>query len=223
MNSRADLVKAIEERLVTIGYRRLPLDKDAAALFFKPVQGVFLTLGIEVSARHRQTFTASFYLSPTFAWAYAPPNGFPLKGFRRIGVCLSPSQRKQIDPTATGQVVDVWWHGFTPENVEQFAHFVLVAEAKFLKDRALQKAVASCPAMRELLQDLAAVQRAHDDKSLAESALVEKVRRVSMVPSRWYHAAAKVAREQAPDYNHKDGVKMLAEESWLLSVEPHRD
>ncbi len=98
MKRTFDLIGSIHEHLAGTGYRRLPIKKDASALFFKPVSGLILTLGVEVSRRYSQTFTGSFYLAPTFSWAYAPPNGFPLKGFRRIGECLTPSQRKQIEP-----------------------------------------------------------------------------------------------------------------------------
>jgi len=217
MKRSFDLIGSIREHLAEAGFRQLPLKKEASALFFKPASGLFLTLGVEVSRRYRETFTGSFYLAPTFSWAYAPPNEFPLKGYRRIGECLTPSQRKQVEPDATAQQTDVWWHGFTPENAEQFAHFVTIAESKFLNTKGLVQSVKKSTAMRELLEQIAAVQQTYRQKTVANSPLVEKVRKEKTVPAKWYAAAAKVASERFQDYDHKDGIKMLAEESWLLS------
>jgi hypothetical protein len=70
--------------------------------------------------------------------------------------------------------------------------------------------------MRELMQQLLAVQQAVRAGTIAGSKVLEKVRKDASVPATWYSAAAKVASEQFEDYNHKAGVKMLAEESWLL-------
>lgn len=217
MKKSSRLVANIAEHLAGLGYRQLPINKSASALFFKRHGDVFLTLGIEISARYKEAFTGSFYLAPTFSWSFAPPNGFPAKAFRRIGECLSPSQRKKIEPRATPKQVDVWWYGFTPENTQQFADFVKVAESEFLNDKALAQAVKKSSAIRDRLRMFDEVRRSFAQGALADRKFVEKVKIDNGVPVEWYLAAAKVAREQFPECNQKHGIKMLAEESWLLS------
>jgi hypothetical protein len=217
MKNSSRLITAIAEHLAVIGYQQLSIRKAASALFFKRHGDVFLTLGVEISGRYKEAFTGSFYLAPTFSWAYAPPDGFPAKAFRRIGECLSPSQRKAIEPGATAKQVDVWWYGFTPANTRQFADFVKVAEPKFLNDKALVESVRKCTAIRDRLRMLDAVRHAFEQHSLVDRKLVEQVKMDKGVPVEWYLAAAKVAREQFPECNQKHGIKMLAEESWLLS------
>jgi hypothetical protein len=219
------LLGSLAEHLTDLGYQKLPIKKGgAAALFFKKGDGVFLTLGIEAFRRYKESFTGTFYLAPTLSWSYAPADGFPPEGYRRIGEALTPAQRKRIAPKAKN--ADVWWYGFTPENTLQFAHFVKIAESKFLTNAALVKSVKECDAIRDLLRMIGAVQceyrrmaSAGGDRASGarERELVAKVAKEKIVPSEWYLAAAKSAREQFPILNQKYGIKMLAEDSWLQS------
>jgi hypothetical protein len=210
------LLPALTELLVAEGYARLPLKLGASALFCKRRHGLFLTLGVEVSRHFGHRFTGSFYLAPIFSWAYAPPIGFPARAYRRIGECLTPRQRRQVEPDAPRAQVDVWWQGFTPENARQFAELASIAEAKLWKDRRLHQAVKTCAAVGERLEMFGAVAQELRRPRLAADPLLAEVRQEEQVPRRWYLAAASVAKRRFPDCYQKHGIKMLAEEGWLL-------
>lgn len=216
MASKNAFKTSLTGELGRIGYLPLPLDKGAYAMFFKKSGDLFLTLGCETSRTTKESFTGSFYLAPAFSWSYAPPEEFPEKAYSRIGEFLTPKERKEIDPSATAKQVDVWWKGFTPENAEGFAAAVAMAEKRLLQTKGLAGEARKAPAMMELLEHLQAVTEEVKKKGKLASKALEKVKRETAVPESWYAAAAKVAAERFKDYNHKDGIKMLAEEAWLL-------
>jgi hypothetical protein len=45
---------------------------------------------------------------------------------------------------------------------------------------------------------------------------LQRVKRVPVVPECWYQAAAALASRRFVDFDHKDGIEMLAEQAWLL-------
>lgn len=206
----------LDQCLKAIGYRRLPISKAAYALFFKKIDQLYLTLSIERSSKMPGRFTASFYLAPLLSWPYAPIDEFPMRAYRRIGECLTVQDRRKIEPDAEIETVDVWWKGYTLESVQQFTTFVPGAEKKFLSSKELQKKVLSCKAMVDLQSHLVAVKQEVDERKSMAHAILDKVKKEDHVPLNWYLAAANVAKLQHPLYYHKDGIKMLAEEAWLI-------
>lgn len=207
---------ALAKELELLGFKPLPFPKEAYALFHKKIGDLHLTLAIETSRLSKETFTGSLYFAPTFSWAYAPPNGFPEKAYSRIGPYLTPAERKEVVPTATAKQVDVWWKGFNPANASAFAKAAGKAANRMIATKGLADKVRKAPAMLELLEQLDAVRKAAGKSPRSTNRHLTKVKREAAVPEVWYLAAAALAAERFEDYNQKDGIKMLAEEAWLL-------
>jgi hypothetical protein len=211
--------EAMSREMEKHGFRPLPLSRSAYALFHKKATGgLHLTVGVESSRLAKQAFTLSFYLAPAFSWSYAPPDGFPQKAYARIGEVLTPAERRKVDAKAAGKQVDVWWKGFTPENAKAAVAIADKAAKRFLETRGLADEVRKAPAMRELVEQLEAVRQAAHGSPRSTNRYLAKVKREQLVPEVWYRAAGALAARRFEDYNHKDGIKMLAEEAWLLET-----
>jgi hypothetical protein len=211
-----NLSRALDQGLSRLGYTHVPFGRGIATLYCKQRNGVFLTLGVEKSRLYEQRFTASLYVAPALSWGFATPDGFPDKGYRRIGQILTLTERRRIEPRIGRREVDLWWKGFTPENAESFLALVPVVEARIWKDTRLLRAVKTCAAMAELLPMLAAVADEVGKGRRARGPDLGKPPKNKHVPPAWYGAAAAVAKRHYPEMAEPHGIAMLAEESWLV-------
>lgn len=216
MTTKNAFKEGLIQDLGTHGFRPLPLSKGAYLLLFQEAGDLYLTLGVETSRLSKEAFTGSLYLAPAFSWSYAPPDGFPEKAYARVGELLTPAERKEVEPTATAKQADVWWKGFTAGNARSFAEAAAKAAKRLLDTKGLADKARKAPAMRELMEQLEAVREAAKKSPRSANRHLAKVKREDGVPEAWYQAAAELAAGRFDDYNHKDGIKMLAEEAWLL-------
>jgi hypothetical protein len=206
----------LESGLLRLGYVRLPLSKGCILLCTKQLNNVYLSLGVERSRYRKNEWTGSFYLAPTLSWSYAPPGEFPEKAYRRIGECLSTSERKKFFPLIASKEIDVWWNEKNEHSVDSFLQAVEMAEKQFTKSKDLQERVIKSKSMRELLKQLIFVQNIIKVGRFKTNLILSKVKRNELIKDYWYQAAAQAAQDRFEEYYHKDGVQMLAEEAWLM-------
>ena len=218
MASRRQLLRSLLKRLQEQGYQSVPGPMSgAAAAFYKPVDQLFLTLGIQFSTRYTDRFTGAFYLSRSFEWAYVP-EGFPEEAYQRIGRFLTPEERARLLTPFFAQagVVDAWWVGFEESTVTAFIEAVKVTEPRFLRQSGLREAVLACDSLRrhrDLLEEVS--QTARTLTGPPPELVHQPGSYVKAAGPQWYWAAEVVLRHRAQKVN-RGSVGMVALDAWRV-------
>lgn len=144
-------LQEIGNGLFSFGYRTAePSPQNGIKLFYKPINDLFLTLGIESSKFYKGKFSGSFYLSKNLTWSYMPPS-FPREAYKRISSFLDDSERMILlssEYTEPG-VVDAWWN-YNTENISNFSRTIQLTEPRFLAQDNLLKKISNCPDTEEI-------------------------------------------------------------------------
>ena len=218
--SRRRLVEAVALGVGSLGYGRVagPVS-GALAVFYKRVDQLILTLGLEASAHYEARFTGSFYLSRSFEWAYVV-RGFPTAAYRRIGHFLTADERAEmLEPEfCEVGVVDAWWTGFTPERVSVFVRAVELAEPRFRAQSGLREAVLECEGLRRHRQMLDEVVHLVETGSAPEGGIFQPKQFPKDVPRDWFYGAELVLRRHRPESVNPKYVSLLALDAWRVAV-----
>jgi hypothetical protein len=214
--SKAAFLAKLEASIRGQGYLKVPgPPAPAAALFAKSAGGLILSLGIEFSRLYLEKFTASFYLSSSFCWSLSFPD-HPEAALRRIGSLLRIGERRRFVSARLGKrVVDVWWTGFTLDNVRLFAEAVSLAEPRFLSQPGLERRLREFKQLQEHRIRLDDVRRETSFfRRSAKGLTLQPKRYAKNVPAKWYWAAEKVARTLPAEYQNPNFVSMIALDAW---------
>lgn len=218
--SRRKLTETLSARLGGLDYDRvLGPTSGAAAVYYKRIDDLFLTLGLEFSTRYDDRFSGSFYLSQSLEWAYIV-RGFPRGAYQRIGHFLDAAERRRfLDPIFTEPgVVDAWWIGFTEGAAAAFVEAVQLAEPRFLGQKGLQDAVRQCEGLkchREILQEVA--RTAARLTSPPDGLDAQPKRYPQKVGREWFWAAEVVIGSRRPDVLRLNYVTLVALDAWRVA------
>src|SRR5262245_39039477 len=91
--SRRRVLAEIDRGLAEGGFQGVPGPAaPAGALFYKRVDDLVLTFGLEFHTIRPEAYTGSFYLSRTFTWSTTFA-GLPKAAFQRVGPFLPSEER----------------------------------------------------------------------------------------------------------------------------------
>jgi hypothetical protein len=221
MTSQRQAIRTLSGQLKVLGYLGVPGPvSGATSVLYRPVHGLVLTIGIQVSTRYANRFTASFYLSRSFEWGYLP-DGFPEQAYRRIGRFLSAEERTcLLDPffSQVG-VVDAWWIGFDKPVLSAFTEAVTLAEPRFVEQPGLVDAVSGCQALMRhecLLEEVASLAR--DMKQAPADLECQPSTYLKSAGAEWYWAAEVALRQQKREALKPQFVGMVALDAWRVET-----
>lgn len=151
--NRNKFKKEIEQRLTTLGYRKVILGSSVAdTLYLKVIDDqLYLTLGFTYSNFNLGKFTAAFYLSKITDWG-SVWDDIPPESYERIGSFLEASERLELleeEYTKNG-VVDSWWDMNDISALDKFLKAVQITEDRFLAQPGMILKVKQSSAVNEL-------------------------------------------------------------------------
>lgn len=215
--SKRKLLEGLGDGLRSLGYAPVPGPSGGcAALFYKCVDDLVLTLGVELSTRYKDRFTASLYLAPSFEWAYMPSD-FPRNAYQRVGLTLLPEERARLlDPLfAQEGVVDSWWIGFNELAIASFVGAVQLAEPRFLSQPALRDEIRRSEKMKKHVTMVARVLEIAERMVRCPDGLRYQPPRAHVaVPRKYYCAAEVVLSEMASEKITPAYVELIANDAW---------
>lgn len=218
--SRRKLTARLTEELEKLGYARRPGPSGGEVCFYKCLGRVVLTMGLEFSRHYEDRFTASYFLGPTFEWAYMLP-GYSARAYRRIGKLLSAEERERLLPPFFSQagVVDAWWVGFTEASACSFIETVRLTEPRFCDDPGLIDEALANEKMRLHVAMLRAIVELVSRGSPTASEFEYQPRRFpSGVPQPYFGAAEVVLRKAKPNMVSAQYVTLLALDAWRVAT-----
>lgn len=210
MNKRK-LIIELQNQLESDNYKKLPLTpKGAGGAFYKFIGSYFLTLGIEFSSFYEERFTGSFYLSKTFTWSYAPPRYFPTNGYCRVGDFLRKEERLELlSPEFLEKgIIDAWWIGFTPENIQLFIKAVNISEKRFLDQKDLYKGIDDSEVINKIIKVVEIFRIENTTFKIKNNG----------TDMNYIFEWVKITVNSNKDFNiwnHKKGIQFLTNEIWL--------
>lgn len=210
------LVAPVGTKLGDLGYARTPgADDVASGLFYKLVGELILTLGLEISSLYDARFTGSYYLGPSFEWAYMLPD-YPEAAFQRIAVFLTREERERLlEPEFHGsRVTDGWWLGFDHDAIESFAEAVSLTESRFVSQPGMREAISASEHMREHVELASHTLSLASKSTRNHGELAYQPKPDPIIPSEYYIAAELVLREAEPELISKEYVALLARDTW---------
>src|SRR5215472_10548696 len=216
---KSRFIKEISAYMAALHYGPVPGPlKTCAALFYKKIDDLVLTVGLEFSTRYKERFTASFYLSKSFHWGYMLP-GFPKRAFERFGKFLEAPERKHLlDPFfAQPGVVDAWWIGFTSGSVESFLEALRLTESRFVEQPGLSDEVRNCEELKKHLVMVGEVVSGRRALKGPPPNLVHQPSRYAPpIPREYYWAAELVLAKHEPGLASVSFTDLLAVDSWRI-------
>lgn len=219
--SRKALIEKAEKGLQPLGYKPLAgPTTGCAALFWKRVEDLNLTLGFEFSTRYKDRFTASWYLAQSFHWGYMLP-GFPTEAYRRVGATLPQSMRAELLESEFAKVgaVDAWWIGFNSRSMEAFLEAVRLDEPRFLAQPGLLERIHNCPEMQEHVGLVSRTKTLAKELTIAPRGMRHQSRSYfPAVPPPYYWAAETVLTEVLPKLVSPKYVELVAIDTWRLAT-----
>lgn len=146
--TRQRLSVLLASSISDLGYSQVAGNTYGAFLhLYKRVEsGLVLNLGMQSSRLFSESFSSSFYLSPTFTWGYSPPT-FPCGAYVRIGQFLRTDERARLlaPEYAKPGVRDAWWTPYSEDNVRLFCEALALVESRFLEQKEMIGAVLKSP------------------------------------------------------------------------------
>jgi hypothetical protein len=217
--SRRGVIETLSAALEDLDYGRVagPV-KGAAAIYYKAIDGLFLTLGVEFSTRYDDRFTGSFYLSRSLEWAYVV-RGFPMEAYQRIGHFLDSAERHRLlDPIFTEPgVVDAWWIGFTDSTVSAFVEAVRLTESRFLGQDGIRDAVLQSEGLKRHRDLLDEVARTTAALTAPPDVLIAQPKRYPAgVDPKWFWAAEVIISSRRPELLKPEYITLVALDAWRV-------
>lgn len=218
---KAKLIKNIQGALTKLGYLEF---KDtltgASGLFIKQVQnGLYLTLGLEISNYYDSKFSASYYLSKTTRWG-SVWGDIPKESYERIGHFLTKEERlRYLDKDHNkGKITDAWWNGNEDSSIKSFLEVVKITEKRFLKQEGLLSAIENSSEIRELADYASSVIKMIDSggSNITDYKFVPP-KPIDDIPIEWFEAAENVIFNNSGILN-ANTVKLLAADAWRQSL-----
>ena len=215
--TKKELVKRVALGLKAMGYYEIEgALTGSAALFYKQFSGLILTLGLELSTRYKEKFTASFYLSPSFHWSYLP-KGFPKAAYQRIGRFLTIEERLRLLDRSFSEpgVLDAWWGGFQEDVVRHFLEAVQLSEPRFLEQPGLINEILSCEEIIKHMDMISqTISTANNLKEKPSGLSAQPRRLAAKTPAQYFWAAEIVLSTSEPDLVSSSYVQLLAVDAW---------
>jgi len=138
--TKKQLIKHFKEGLKSLGYSEMRESQLGTAGFFcKSLDdGMYLTLGLEISHLYECRYTASFYWSMTTQWSTIGGD-IPKDCYCRINKLMSEHEKEK----AFGNDPLCWWNRLDNQSVDTFLHSIKVTELRLLcngdlKERIIQ-------------------------------------------------------------------------------------
>jgi hypothetical protein len=219
-STKKRLARAVTSGIDALGFQALEgPGGGAAALFYKRCGDLILLLGLELSRLYDERFTASFYLSFSFEWAYMLP-GYPRNAYRRIGGFLTAEERARLlDQEFLGPgVVDAWWIGFQAESISHFVEAVRLTEPRFMAQPGLEGEIRSCEEEQKHMNKIRRViSMAQTLRNPPPTLHHQPKRRWEKVSPSHYWAAEMVLAEEEPQLISSQYVQLLAVDSFRVA------
>jgi hypothetical protein len=215
------LIKEISAGMSALGYGPVPgPPKPSAGLFYKLIDDLVLTVGLELSTRYKDRFTASYYLSRSFHWSYML-RGFPSRAYERVGTLLEPAERMQfLDPYYSRKgVEDTWWIGFNSESINSFLQVIRLTEPRFLGQPGLADEIRNSSELQKYLRmvtEVISVRRTLKDPP--PNLRYQPSRYSPTVPREYYWAAESVLVVNVPAPVLPSLTELLAVDSWRIET-----
>lgn len=218
--TKNELIKQIGQGLKALGYSEIEETEKTLdgcnALFYKQFDDLILTLGLELSTRYKERFTASYYLSPSFNWGYMPP-GFPIRAYQRVGHFLTNEQRLRLLDAffnAPG-VIDAWWNGFQADVVNNFLEAVQLSEPCFLEQPGLKGEILSCEKIIKYMDMISkTISLSNTLQEIPSGLAAQPKRHLAKISTKFYWAAELVLITSKPESVSSSFVQLLAVDSW---------
>jgi hypothetical protein len=210
--TKSEFVRDISRGVIRFGFCRSPATaKGTIATFVAPVgDTLVLSLGVESSARYKERFTGSYYLSRSFIWGYVLP-GFPKDAYIRVGHLLSSEERAHFLDSqwnAAG-VIDAWWSGYSPTSVARFLSAISATMPRITENLKLRKEVEACASLTQHVDIVR-----HVGQSLDEAVPLEGKK----PPSQFLFAARAAINALSAPYRSRAYVELVARDAWLRAI-----
>lgn len=216
--SRSNLLKLTRPQIALLGYFEF---KDTLmgtdGLFVKSLRdGLFLTLGLEISRYYDSRFTASYYLSKVTRWG-ATWGDIPDCCYRRVGRFLTKEERKfYLDDEHNKEgVIDSWWNVSQEGMVQNFFKVLEITEPRFVSQENLFLKIENSSSVAELVRHSQSVIALTIGGKVSDQTDFQFIpdRSIDDVPLEWFKAAEIVLLTQNGILNNKT-VKLLAADAW---------
>jgi hypothetical protein len=221
--SRRKVLAEIDRGLAEGGYQIVPGPAPCGALYYRRLDDLVLTFGLEFHTIRPEAFTGSFYLSRSFTWSTSFV-GFPKAAFQRVGPFLPTEERAGLlaDEFAKPGIVEAWWLGFRRTSAQALPKGVLRAEARFLAQPDLAASVRASEGLAahvELLQAIIPRARALAASEEAPEGLLAQPKRPPIdIPPRYNWAAELTLAELRPDACNPRDVPFFATDAFRVAA-----
>ena len=217
---RKELQKIVSPYLFEMGYLFFKESRNSTdGLYAKKLaNGLFMTLGLNISRLYDCQFTIDLYLSRTTTiaccWKDIPRACYTHPGFYLTEEELQPYGHD-------GKIIkDLWW-SVDEESINGFVQTLKKALYRMNVDEALIKRIWESTEVNKLVeQSQSVIELMESDKSILKNIDKEVAKKcISLPPQEWYNSASIVLYTHLPDQSVNDGlVKRLAEDAFRQFV-----
>jgi hypothetical protein len=210
---KRDFLECLANELTEAGFRKVLLVTRGTVAHYcrQAPDELWLNLGIEVSSVWNERFTGSFYLGPSFTWGLVFP-GFPNEAYSRIGSLLTIKERKLFVDADFNKTTDVWWDGYSPNNIHRFVNAVTLTASRLVSKAGISDAVLKCPGVQrhKLILNAVKSEVLQNDSSSDERLMSEKVDEI------FTQSASKALLKLAPELHNQAVINRFAKDCWRL-------